>query len=322
MFLVTGINMKFKIPVAYFLTAGVKAYEKAALIKQVILLVGKTGIKVVALVYDGLVSNIAAAKALGANFRKNKPYFINPHSDEKIFWLPDASHSLKTARNRLADKGVFYDIDNNKIEWRFVEELEAYQRESNVNLGNKLTKVHIQWHKKKMNIRIAAETLSNSVADAIEFLTTNGVPEFQGSGATVEYIRRINNIFDILNSKDKKNSICFKRPISAETKIEYFKYFDESIQYIKNLKLSPDGKSILTTKSRIAFFSFIICMENFRSFYDTYVETGVIEIIPTFHFSQDHLELLFSCMYYSVLFGIIASHLIFKIKQFILFYFH
>lgn len=296
-FLVSGINFKFKIPVAYFLTAGVKSNEKAALLQQVILLVGKTGAKVVGLVYDGLVSNIAAAKELGANFSKNEPYFMNPHSDDKIFLFPDACHSLKTTRNRLGSKGIFYNGENNKIEWRYIEELEKYQRENKVNLGNKLTKVHIQWQKKKMSVRIAAETLSNSVADSIEFLRKKDVEAFQGSEATVDFIRRINNIFDILNSKDTNDGICFKRPISPETKHEYFEYFDESIEYIKRLKLSLKGKSILTTRSKIAFLSFIVSMQNFRSFYEIYVEAGILENIPTFHFSQDHLELLFACTY-------------------------
>ena len=69
-FLVAGINEKFKIPIAYFLVAGVKAMEKAALIQQVILWIGKTGIKIIGLVYDGLVTNIAAARALGVNFKR------------------------------------------------------------------------------------------------------------------------------------------------------------------------------------------------------------------------------------------------------------
>lgn len=149
-----------------------------------------------------------------------------------------------------------------------------------------------------MNVRLAAETFSNSVADAIEFLRQKGIEAFQGSEATVAFIRRINNIFDVLNSKDTNIAICFKRPISPETKDEYFKYFEESIKYIKSLKLSPEGKSILTTRSKTAFFSFNVCMTNFRSFYETYVEAGVLKHIPTFHFSQDHLELLFACKFY------------------------
>lgn len=310
-FLVAGINEKFKIPVAYFLIAGVKAMEKAALIKQVILWIGKTGIKIVGLVYDGLVTNIAAAKELGADFKENQPYFNNPHSDDQIYLFPDACHSLKTARNQLGSKGVFYDAKNNKIEWRYIEELEKYQRENNVNLGNKLTKVHIQWQKRKMSVRLAAETLSNSVADSIEFLRKKGIKAFQGSEATVEFIRRINNTFDILNSKDTNDAIGFKRPISPQTKDEYFEYFNETIAYITALKLSPNGKSILKTRSKVSFFSFIVSMTNFRSFYESYVERGILENVPTFHFSQDHLELLFSCKYLrNIQFQIICIDLI------------
>lgn len=170
-FMITGINEKFKIPVAYFLIAGLKANEKAALIRNVILLAGKSGVKIVGLGYDGLVTNIATGKELGANFiQSDQAYFINPHSDDKIFLFPDACHSLKSTRNRLASLGVLYDGQNNKIEWRYVVDLEKYQREHNINLGNKITKAHIQWEKKRMSVRIAAETLSDSVASAIEFL--------------------------------------------------------------------------------------------------------------------------------------------------------
>lgn len=112
----------------------------------------------------------------------------------------------------------------------------------------------------------------------------------------MNFIRRINNIFDILNSKVSKDAIGFKRTISLDTKDEYFEYFEESISYIRKLKISPGGNSILKSKSKTAFLHFIVAMQNFRSFYETYVETGnVLTEVATFHFSQDHLELLFSC---------------------------
>ena len=167
-----------------------------------------------------------------------------------------------------------------------------------------------------MSVRIAAETLSNSVALAIELLRKKGIEAFQGSEATVEFIRRINNTFDILNSKDTNESIGFKRPISPQTKDEYFKHFDQTIAYISSLKLSPEGKSILTTKSKVAFLNFIIIMKNIRSFYEAYVEDGILENVPTFHFSQDHLELLFSCKYKKNQFQMLVS-----IVMFIFFHF-
>lgn len=293
-FLVTGVNESFKIPVSYFLTNGLLASEKATLIQEVILFVSKTGVKVVGLVFDGLVANLATMRLLGANFRKNRYYIINPHSDDKIFIYLDACHMIKLARNCLDGKGMLYDGDNNCIKWEYLSALEQYQREFKVNLANKVNKTHVQWEKKKMSVRMACETLSNSVADAFDLLRNKGIAAFQGSEATCAYFRRMKNIFKVLNSM-KETAIGFKRPISPETAKEFFKFFDDSINYIKGLKLA-NGKSILKTKSKTPFLGFIMDMDNFRIFYMEYVQSGILPYIITFRFSQDHLELLFACI--------------------------
>lgn len=294
-FLITGINECFKVPVAYFLIAGLKAGEKAALLQETILFVSKTGIKIVGLVFDGLASNLATVRIMGANLRKNRPYIINPHSDDKIYFYPDACHMIKLARNCLASKQIIYNGDGQKIEWRYLVALENFQRENKVNLGNKINKTHVDWTRNKMSVRMACETLSNSVADSLDLLRSKGIEEFQNSEATAQHFRRMNNLFDIMNSMHE-TGIGFKRPISPETETEYFRYFDESTEYIRKLKLSMDGKSILTTKSKMPFLGFLINMQNFRSFYLEYVHTKILPCVITFRFSQDHLELLFSCI--------------------------
>lgn len=294
-YMVTGINENFKIPVAYFLISGLKANEKAALTKEVILLTSKTGVKVVGMTFDGLKSNFAMARNMGAAIEKNKPYITNPHSDDKIYIFPDACHMLKLVRNRLAKNTKLYDANNDCIEWKYVIELEKYQRENKINLGNKINKTHVQWEKKKMSVRIACETLSNSTADSFDFLRLKGVEEFQESEPTANFFRRFNNVFDTLNSMHE-NAKGFKRPITPETKNEYFQYFDESISYIRGVKSSLNGKSILKTTAKTPFIGFIVDMQNFRSFYLEYVESSILSQVLTFRFSQDHLELLFACI--------------------------
>lgn len=106
----------------------------------------------VGLTFDGLRANLAMARNMGASFIKNKPFITNPHSDDKIYIFPDACHMLKLVRNRLALNNELYDVNNDCIEWRYVTELESYQRENKVNLGNKINKTHVQWEKKK-NVR-------------------------------------------------------------------------------------------------------------------------------------------------------------------------
>lgn len=295
-FMITGVNDKFKIPVAYFLTIGLKANEKAALIRETILFVCKTGVKVVGMTFDGLFANLATCRQLGADFKNDRAYIINPHSDGKIFLYLDACHMLKLARNCLASKSVLYDNDGNSIEWRFIENLEKYQRENKINIANKINKKHIQWKRNKMNVKLAAQSLSNGSADAIDLLRNNGVDDFQHSEGTTKYMRFVNNTFDILNSKDVNNAIGFKRPITRDTYEEFFRYSDEAIVYFQNLGLNKNGRKIINSRSKTPFIGFITDLKNFRLFFYDYVQSGILCSIPTFRFSQDHLELLFACI--------------------------
>ena len=42
-----------------------------------------------------------------------------------------------------------------------------------------------------MNVRLAAQTFSSSVADAIQFLMESGLPEFKNAEATIFLIRKV-----------------------------------------------------------------------------------------------------------------------------------
>ncbi len=54
-----------------------------------------------------------------------------------------------------------------------------------------------------MSVSLAAQTLSASVASAIDFLWDEAhVPEFEGSEAITDFIRAIDTTFDFLNSKN------------------------------------------------------------------------------------------------------------------------
>lgn len=299
-YMVTGVEEKFKLPVGYFLVDGLKKEEKAALTQEVLLLLSKTGVKVIGLTFDGLEGNVAMCKEMGVDFEGEQPFIQNPHSDDKIFIFLDACHMLKLARNCLARNGVMYDDDGKKIRWVYFERLYEYQRTNKTNIGNKLTKAHIvDWAKKKMNVRLASETLSNSVADSMEILKNKQVKGFAECDATVKYIRFINNIFDIMNSNSgKENATHYKRAISPITCDEYFSLFEEAICYIDNLKLveKKQLKSVLSTKSKVPFFGFKTNMKSFKALYQTYVQSGIFHEVATFRFSQDHLELYFSCI--------------------------
>ena len=103
---------------------------------------------------------------------------------------------LKLIRNTLGEGGVLMDKDGNKVYWQYIIALHKLQDEEGLRLGNKLNLAHIQWWQQKMKANLAAQAFSSSVADAIEYCTnTPKLPQFQGSEATVQFIRLFYRLF-------------------------------------------------------------------------------------------------------------------------------
>lgn len=162
--------------------------------------VDKTGAVVKSLTLDGLRANFAMIKELGANCMNDAPYFSTPaNPDEKIYVIWDAPHMMKLARGCFKYHNLYY--HGKPMHWDFIVNLHEMQRERNINLGNKLTNMHLDFHVKPMNVRLAAETLSKSVAQCIDQLREDGYEKFQDSQTTTEYIRNIDKTFNILNFK-------------------------------------------------------------------------------------------------------------------------
>ena len=113
---------------------------------------------------------------------------------------------LKLMRNLLADYEEITYIENGQLYracWKYIVELNNVQENTGFKLGTKLKKKHIAWTKDKMNVSMAAQTLSSSVTDGIEFLSFGmQMNEFDGSYGTVKFIRKIDMAFDMLNSRN------------------------------------------------------------------------------------------------------------------------
>lgn len=118
-FLVTSINGSFKIPVGYFLVAGVTGEQRASLVRQCIELLEETGIEITSLTFDGCPANISMAKELGCslNIDNIKPYFSHPLTNKPIFIFPDPCHTLKLLRNAFEAYGIIVDDLGRQIKW-------------------------------------------------------------------------------------------------------------------------------------------------------------------------------------------------------------
>lgn len=121
-------------------------------------------------------------------------------------------------------------------------------RIKNKFVTHRLTKKHIQWYRNKMNVKLAVQTLSNSVADSIEYLDRHDRPGFRNSAATTKFIRIVNNLFDISNTKKRGSKNIFKNPICQSSAEEIFSTLDEASDYLQSLTLN--GQNILKCKKR------------------------------------------------------------------------
>lgn len=296
-FLVSGINFDFHLPIAHSFITTLGAEEKSEIITQVVRAVTELGIKVVSITFDGLQTNFAACRRLGARFsiKNMKPFIVNPVDETKIYIVPDLCHMLKLLRNCLASQGSIEDSSGGIIQWKYLEKL-VDLREKRDLVTHKMTKRHIQWDRAKMDVRIAAQTFSNSVSTSLNHLLKRSCDGFEGSESTIKFITVVDKLFDTLNSKNRHSDNAFKNPITKDNKSNTFIFFAEAEKYLKSLKLN--GQDILTTRRNTGFLGFIVCMKSVKSIYDEYIETDKFEKLPTFNLSQDPLESLFSRVRY------------------------
>lgn len=329
-FLLNGIDVNFEFPVAYYFIDELDMHARKNLLTEIIAMVTRCGIKITNLTFDGYSANMPAMELLGAKLkinsktknRKFRPYIDNPINKEKIYIFLDPCHMEKLIRGRLATCKVFYDVNGNKIEWRYIEALYEYSCKNDFRT-HKLTKKHMQWERNSMNVRLAVETFSESVASSLEYLMKQGVPEFQGAQPTVDFIRRMNTLFDVFNSRHCNGQNIFKRRMSMENKRVIYEFFNETITYFKTLKTDvhfyetakkeegnekvekKKGKKdrvivrtevvpILYTRHKVGFLGFIIDMESLMKMFETYVEkSSIFSSIPTYNLLQDAIEMLF-----------------------------
>lgn len=304
--MISGINEEFKIPIAYFFTCGLCAEEKVAILNEAMRELSKTGIKLASMTSDGYTANISAYKKLGANFKIDQPYFVNPYDAEnKVYVVLDPPHMLKLIRNcigRFQEKDVkLLDNQGNSISFQFIINLVELQSSMGINLGNKLTKSHAEFRNNKMKVRIAAQTISKSSAASIEFLDLVMKHEnFSNSTGTTQFLRTFDSLFDIMNSKKGHTDDKFKRPICAENINDITIKFNHDKEYIRGLRMIENGEivPILNTNSYTPFFGFNHNMTSVLGIYHDYIvpQSSEIDDFFIFSISQDHVESTFGCV--------------------------
>jgi hypothetical protein len=299
-FALVGLRSHWKCPIAYFLIDKLSASVQAELVRKALVLTAEIGLKVWCITSDGTSSNVATFKLLGCIFgltyKSMITKFKHPTLGYDVFVMLDPCHMLKLARNTLASLGSIF-AQNEGIHWKFLKHLNEVQENHGMKLANKLTTNHIKYEKHKMKVDLAAQTLSTSVADAIDFLNiAEKDPRFHNSEATVTFIRSVDKLFDILNSRNPLGKRS-KQPLKLVNKNTWEAELLVIANYLLSLK-SGDGQLLLKHKRKTFILGFVITIKSTIEMATTMLTQQVnpFKYLLTYKFSQDHIELLFSCI--------------------------
>ena len=297
-FMLVGLRGHWKTPIGYILCNKIKAINLTSFIESILKMTSLNGLKVKSITFDGANVNFNSVAALGCKFGEKVSEFISSfkHGDELIYVIPDVCHMLKLARNALSSLGVFIDGKGQYVKWEFVNSLFKLQEMEGLKLANKLSKKHIEFQRHKMNVKVAAQTLSSSVADAIEYLMHCQHPSFQGAEGTILFIRTIDKLFDMLNSKSPFGK-GFKKPLRLGDQDFWQKSFDEAITYLSKLT-DFNGTPLLKHRRKTFVLGLITASKSIVSLSQELLTLpeNPFKYVLSYKFSQDHLELLFACI--------------------------
>ena len=276
------------------------AETQTSLIKTCLSLAADYGLRVWSVTCDGTSTNINTLKRLGCEFTDSIDTtivkFKHPTRDYYLYSTLDACHMLKLARNCLGD---CKHIQSNTgiISWDFILALHKLQESEGFNLATKLNSTHMHWRKQKMKVKLAAQTLSSSVADALEFCEKDAnLPEFRNCSATVEFIRFVDRMFDFLNSRHLL-MVGFKQPIKKEN----FQYLKKNAYQIANYFLNlrdMNGQALVKGKRKTFIIGFVSPAKSVLCIAEELLNREVqpYRYFLTYKVSQDHVELFFGCV--------------------------
>lgn len=244
------------------------------------------------------------ANVLGASlyYPDLKPYFKHPVTQDTVHIILDPCHMVKLLRNTLGDWGLLFNFNNEAIKWNYFKKLVNIQNESGLHAATKIKTRHICYFKEKMKVNLAVQMFSNSVADAILYCKNDlQMAEFDGAEPTVEFCRRINNIFDILNTRNYLSKSPYNKPISNFSKQEIIIYIEDSIKYLESLQCLEKKpkiglRSIIKSERKTGFIGLIVSLTSLCNLTKELISTGQLSFILSYKFSQDHIEMLFSAI--------------------------
>ena len=261
-----GLTGHWKVTLGYFLIAGINATVQAQLVRTAFCKLHEVGMRGMALIMDGHATNQAMVHELGSRLTPGQltSYFDHPmESAWRIFISFDACHMLKLLRNALEAMGVIVLPGIGIARWSDIAKVHELQQKEGLRAANKLTEAHIHFQQQKMNVQLAAQTLSASVGTALRFLSSNKIEGFSDTTGTQKFVFTVDRLFDTLNSRTPKAS-GYKQALTIETFRKVIPFLRESRQLLLSMTDSQ-GKRLCESRRHMAHGCPGLCRQHQQS---------------------------------------------------------
>lgn len=214
-FMLRGLFSNWKYVLNFFVTEkGMTGKTLKKIIEKNLKITKELGLRTKAVVCDQGSGNTKAFKLFGVT--PEKPFAII--DGEKIYFLYDVPHLIKSVRNNLL-QNPYLKTPDGKARWSHIKRIFDEDEKSDLlRRCPKLTESHITPNNfEKMKVRFATQILSKTVAAALKDLTSQNIIVDENK-ATYNFIINMNNVFDILNIK--KYGISLKPGGSLNSELE------------------------------------------------------------------------------------------------------
>lgn len=242
-FMVRGIIHTWKIPMAYYITAGpIKAPQLQELLLYIVEETFSIGYNIRGVVCDQGSNNQSTFINLGVTVER--PLFYV--ADKKIYTLYDVPHLVKSVRNNLKDHNLL--TEEKTISWEDIRALYDLDSQSTlVRANTKLSAQHVSPNNfEKMKVKLAMQIFSNRVAAALR--TAIATKEITSPTApyTAEFIQDFNHLIDTLNSTKLNNPNKYKCAISKQN-IVVLETIKSGLEWVKTWNF-PSARNVRCVK--------------------------------------------------------------------------
>lgn len=229
-FMIRGRQSNWRQPISYYVSHNsVSGNDLHKIILDMLDYVEQSGFLVKTMVCDLGSPNQSAIKKL--NISVETP-FIERYN-RKIFFNYDPPHLMKCLRNTFKNREL--KIDNKNVAWGAIVELYDKEKDKPCKSAPKLSYRHINPNCfDLMNVSLATQIFSHTVSAALLAgrLANCDPLTHPDSIATANFLQKINDLFDCLNSRTSHDRNPFRRPLS-ENNIKVIEYLQDCLPWIE-----------------------------------------------------------------------------------------